>query len=55
MSTCYIKIELLKVGLLKASPPVHCGVGCVNTEKIPNISRNMAASFVRQVVQEKSL
>jgi hypothetical protein len=29
MSISYIKIELLKVGLLKASPSVHCGVVCV--------------------------
>jgi hypothetical protein len=24
-----LKVEILKADLLKASPPVHCGVGCV--------------------------
>jgi hypothetical protein len=29
-----LKVELLKVGLLKASPPVHCGVVCVGVLRL---------------------
>jgi hypothetical protein len=32
-----LKVELLKAELLKASPPVHCGVVCVGVHLVTYI------------------
>ena len=32
-----LKVELLKAELLKASPPVHCGVVCVGVRLVTDV------------------